>query len=274
MRSRWIWPAATSAALAVIFLAWLPHAQTPVKYQPPSSVRSSAPSADEEAGRSQDRRAAAPLRVYPQPALRPQHQSAAQRPVRLHLLSGTQQPPAATQPVRGGGPDSTGRDASGSVPVSGGGESAGKGQPAGEGRLTSQQGPAAEESSVAGGEPAAGDPPAAEAPQAALPASILTPPILLGHSASYPGDAYAVAVDRSLFTPELRLLASEGRVVIRVLVRADGAVGSVLVDQSSGNPALDRAVVEAAASWRFQPATRDGVAIDAWAVIPVRFVFP
>jgi protein TonB len=70
----------------------------------------------------------------------------------------------------------------------------------------------------------------------------------------------------------LHLLASEGRVVIRVLVRGDGTVGTVLVNQSSGNPALDRAAVEAAAFWRFQPATRDGVAIDAWAVIPVRFV--
>jgi len=62
--------------------------------------------------------------------------------------------------------------------------------------------------------------------------------------------------------------------VVRVFVRADGTVGTVLLSQSSGNSALDRAALEAASSWRFQPATRDGLAIEAWAVIPVRFVLP
>jgi len=98
--------------------------------------------------------------------------------------------------------------------------------------------------------------------------------VLLAHPAAYPGDAYVVSLDRSLITPELRLLLPEGRVVLRVLVRPDGSVGAVEVARSSGTPALDRAAVQAAASWRFQPATRDGAAIAAWAVIPVRFVVP
>lgn len=271
MRLRWIWPAAPSAALAVLFLVWMPHARTPVIFKPSSSVHSPAPSADEEAGsvrsralgRSQERRgSAAPLQVYP-PALRPQHQSAAQRPTRPHLASGTQEPAAATLPVAGVGPDSSGRPALGGVPASAGGQAE---------EQSSGERAAAQDGSVAGGEPAAGEPSAVEVPPVAFPGSILAPPVLLDHSASYPGDAYAVAVDRSFLTPELRLLASEGRVVVRVLVHADGTVGTVLVNQSSGKPALDRAALGAAASWRFQPATRDGVAIDAWAVIPVRFV--
>lgn len=217
-------------------------------------------------GWSQDHRAgAAPPRVDPRPALRAQQQPAAQHPIRPHLPSGTQKPAAATLPVTGGGPDSSGRPATGGVAASGRGESSGEGWSAGE------RSPVGEVS-AAGGEPAAGEPSTAEALPAALPTSIVTPPVLLDHSPAYPRDAYIVAVDRSLLIPELRLFASEGRVVVRVLVRTDGTVGTVLVNQSSGNPPLDRAAVEAAASWRFQPATRDGVAIDAWAVIPVRFV--
>lgn len=103
-------------------------------------------------------------------------------------------------------------------------------------------------------------------------ATVLTPPVLVSGSADYPGDAYAVAVDRSRLTPELRLILPEGRVVLRVLVRPDGTVDQVEVAASSGHPELDRAAAEAAQSWQFRPATRDGEPIAAWAVIPVRFV--
>lgn len=97
---------------------------------------------------------------------------------------------------------------------------------------------------------------------------------MLTPTGTYPSEAHIVQLDRSAIAPELRLLASEGRVVLRVLVRADGTVGSVETAQSSGNQVLDRAAVEAATSWRFQPATRDGDPIDAWAIIPVRFTGP
>lgn len=252
MRPRWIWLAAPAAALVVMFLAWMPHAQTPSKFEP-SRIHSPAPSADEEAG--------SPRRATPRRASRPQHQPARQHPLQPQLPSGTQEPAAVSLPVTGDGPASNGGRASSGLRASGGGSTLGEAAAAGAG-------------SSAGGELAAGNPLAAEGPPAPVPTPILRPPILLNHSAVYPGDGYTVSIDRSLFAPELRLLASEGRVVVRVLVRADGAVGTVLMSQSSGNDALDRAAVEAASSWRFQPATRDGVAIDAWAIIPVRFVRP
>lgn len=258
MRARWIWLAAPAMALGAVFLAWTPHAQTPSNFTA-SNMQSPAPTADEEAGAARSsgghrppplgRRAptlrpphpdessradAAPHRVQPQTAFRP---AVVDRP------SATQ-PPSTTQ-----GWSSPSQPHAITLPATEGGPDS------------------------AGG-PAAGEARTAEAPPAGLPTPILTPPVLLNPSPAYPSDAYAVAIDRSLLTPELRLLASEGRVVVRVFVRADGTVGAVVIGQSSGNPALDRAAVEAASSWRFQPATRDDVAVDAWAVIPVRFVLP
>jgi len=221
-----------------------------------------APSADEEIGSarsrpgdpSENRRTGrAPGRDYPRPALRPQQRHATLPPSRPQLASGSQELAAGKlQPGRRE-PSSSERQV---------------------GPSTRGTGSAAGGKSVPGEGPAPAAPPAAEAPPAAAPAPTLTPPILLNPSAAYPSDGYALAVDRSLVTPELRLLASEGRVVVRLFVRADGTVGTITITQSSGNPALDGAAVEAASSWGFQPATRDGVAIDAWVVIPVRFVLP
>lgn len=116
------------------------------------------------------------------------------------------------------------------------------------------------------------EPPHSEEVLLPPPAPRLSPPVLLTPSGSYPSDGHTVDVDRSLIAPEIRLLAVEGRVVLRILVRRDGTVGGVVINQSSGHHSLDRAASEAAASWRFQPATRDGEAIEAWAIIAVRFV--
>ena len=108
----------------------------------------------------------------------------------------------------------------------------------------------------------------------AVPGPVLVPPVLLPEASTYPQDAQIVEVDRSLLTPRIRVVAPEGRVVVRVLVRADGTAAKVEIVATSGHPDLDRAALERAGAWRFQPATRDGVPIDAWVVIPVRFVVP
>jgi len=50
---------------------------------------------------------------------------------------------------------------------------------------------------------------------------------------------------------------------------ADGGVSEVRVTQSSGNRAVDRAVVADALKWRFKPATQDGVAQRVKVVQPV-----
>lgn len=124
----------------------------------------------------------------------------------------------------------------------------------------------------AGGEPGA----TAMLPQAGLIAGapILTPPVLQTPVAGYPAEGYRVVVDRAMLTPRLRIEAAQGRVVLRIRVRPDGSVAQVDVVESSGVPVLDQAAARAAAGWIFTPATRDGEPIDAWAVIPVRFVVP
>jgi protein TonB len=81
-----------------------------------------------------------------------------------------------------------------------------------------------------------------------------------------------VTLDRSMLTPQARHVAMEGVVVLAVLVRRDGSPADVRVRTSSGDQALDAAAARAAGAWRFRPATREGTAMEAWAIIPVRFV--
>jgi TonB family protein len=102
---------------------------------------------------------------------------------------------------------------------------------------------------------------------------LLTPPVLLSEgSLWYPDEGYRIVVDHSAFTPGIGIDAAEGRVGLKILVRADGSVGSVEVAQSSGRSFLDAAAVREVSRWRFAPATRDGQPIDAWALVPLLFV--
>jgi protein TonB len=56
----------------------------------------------------------------------------------------------------------------------------------------------------------------------------------------------------------------EGTVVLEITVGADGSVRDAQVIQSSGNGELDRvAAVCAKAKWRYKPAMKDGVPVEA-----------
>jgi periplasmic protein TonB len=73
------------------------------------------------------------------------------------------------------------------------------------------------------------------------------------------------------YPPSKIRLEQSGRVTVRILV---GANGRVLQLQPVGNPDADFLAAtrkQALAKWRFKPATRDGVAIEAWREISVRF---
>lgn len=63
----------------------------------------------------------------------------------------------------------------------------------------------------------------------------------------------------------------QGRVVLRVEVRPDGAAGAVSIDRSSGDVRLDEAALAAVRQWRFRPALRNGVPVVARVRVPVRF---
>jgi TonB family protein len=64
----------------------------------------------------------------------------------------------------------------------------------------------------------------------------------------------------------------EGKVVLGVVVRADGTVGDVTVDESLDKIyGLDDQAVKAATQWTFKPGTKDGKAVAVRVHIELRF---
>lgn len=62
-----------------------------------------------------------------------------------------------------------------------------------------------------------------------------------------------------------------GTVMVRVQVDSTGAPVEVSLERRSGSRDLDRAALEAVRGWRFQPAQREGRAVDSILVIPIDF---
>ncbi|MBT2115598.1 TonB family protein [Dyella sp. LX-66] len=73
------------------------------------------------------------------------------------------------------------------------------------------------------------------------------------------------------FPPGAAQAGHFGKVLLMVLVRADGSTGEVKVERSSGFADLDASAVNVAKHWRFMPAARDGVPVAGWARVPVDF---
>lgn len=67
----------------------------------------------------------------------------------------------------------------------------------------------------------------------------------------------------------------EGEVELLILVGIDGRPESVTVTRSSGHALLDRAAREhVLRRWVFEPSLRNGIAVPAYARVPVRFTLP
>ncbi len=96
-----------------------------------------------------------------------------------------------------------------------------------------------------------------------------------GTSAAADAGPSVVVSYRRRNPPQYPLLAirrhHEGTVVLLVLVGVHGQPLKVEIGASSGYRELDRAAVQAARQWRFNPGRRDGIAYKAWARIPVTF---
>ncbi len=103
-------------------------------------------------------------------------------------------------------------------------------------------------------------PPAPPAPPAPAPRTEVS--ITANYAAGNAKPAYPTMSKRN---------GEQGTVVLRVQVRHDGTAGSVEVKSSSGFPRLDNAAVEAVKTWRFNPATVDGKAVDEWYQVPIPF---
>jgi len=66
-------------------------------------------------------------------------------------------------------------------------------------------------------------------------------------------------------------LGEEGRVILRVLVNAEGQPEQVELRQSSGHSRLDQAALGTVRRWRFSPACRGAERLAAWVLVPLRF---
>lgn len=85
-----------------------------------------------------------------------------------------------------------------------------------------------------------------------------------------------VDMDSRVFTPPRYPAAAletktSGKVVLRVLVDADGSVKDVVVEESTPEGVFDAASIEAARKWHFNPAVKDGQPTEGWVRVPVEF---
>ena len=77
---------------------------------------------------------------------------------------------------------------------------------------------------------------------------------------------------RPIYPRDALRTRTEGTVMLQVLVDVDGRPLDVQVQSSSGNRSLDdTARKHVLKRWRFKPAMRDGVAIQAYGLVPVAF---
>lgn len=81
-----------------------------------------------------------------------------------------------------------------------------------------------------------------------------------------------VVAPAPVYPPAARRARERGTVFLRVQVRADGSVGFVDVQTSSGFARLDAAAVESVKRARFEAAkTKSGKGADSVLVVPVQF---
>lgn len=84
-------------------------------------------------------------------------------------------------------------------------------------------------------------------------------------------DAAYLANPAPAYPPLARRAGEQGRVLLRVLVTADGLAGQVEVRVGSGSERLDEAARDAVRRWRFIPARRGSDPVAAWVVVPIDF---
>ncbi|HEV2567154.1 TonB family protein [Sphingomonas sp.] len=73
------------------------------------------------------------------------------------------------------------------------------------------------------------------------------------------------------YPPQLLRTGVEGKAVVRVLIGADGRVKQVAIISADDPLFADATERQALRKWRFRPATRDGLAVESWKQMTVRF---
>lgn len=73
------------------------------------------------------------------------------------------------------------------------------------------------------------------------------------------------------YPPQVIREGGEGTVMLSIYILADGRVGEVKLDRSSGHAKLDESAMREAKRWRFVPGTSDGKPMAMWKQVPVTF---
>jgi protein TonB len=113
------------------------------------------------------------------------------------------------------------------------------------------------------------------------PAATAAPPIEVALAAQAPpiaprgpaetGSVEYVYAPPPAYPPAARRKGWSGVVVLRVLIDEQGLPARIEVARSSGRALLDVTAAKQVRKWRFRPALSDGVAVRAWAQVPVDF---
>ena len=74
------------------------------------------------------------------------------------------------------------------------------------------------------------------------------------------------------YPPEEQRAGNSGRVVVRVLIGTDGRVKQVEKVSAASDAFYAATERQALGKWRFKPATKDGVPIEQWKTMSLRFV--
>ena len=93
------------------------------------------------------------------------------------------------------------------------------------------------------------------------------PPVLVGPSV----DPRYEAMLQPPYPPAEIRRGTEGSVTARVLIGADGRVKAIDIVKSPSDGLSDATRRQALARWRFKPATRDGVPVEGWKTMTLRF---
>jgi len=100
----------------------------------------------------------------------------------------------------------------------------------------------------------------------AAPAAVIAPALV-----SPRFDAAYLQNPPPVYPPLARRMGERGRVLLRVLVTAEGTADRVELKTSSGSARLDSAALETVQRWRFVPARQGEQAVAAWVLVPISF---
>lgn len=93
------------------------------------------------------------------------------------------------------------------------------------------------------------------------------PPVMVGASVD---PRFADALQPPYPPAEIRA-GTEGSVTARVLIGTDGRVKAIDIVKSPSDGLAEATRKQALARWRFKPATRDGVPVEGWKTMTLRF---